>query len=359
MSKFIERLISDDFLWSAVNSYMPAKRQYGGSGFVKINCPVCLLRGEKTPDRKLRCAIYHDSTQVGVHCYNCGEKIRSKVGEPISKNMQRFLGAMGMPETEIKRLNLKALQYRSILTKSPEAMARLPVSFKPHFQPRPLPPGAMPFEHWANMANPPSDFVDAAAYLYSRGEEIATAATYYWSPSEEKAMNRRVIIPFRHEGEIVGYTARAIDEGTTRYQMEAPANFLFNAKAMSMSRRKYIILVEGVLDAVAIDGVGLLGARLNAEQIAWIKSHHKTVILVPDRDKRGQQMIDVAIENNWHVAFPKSHTAGQGSRTWWEPGVKDAAEAVKRYGKVWTLLSIIESATDNKLGIQMKRKLFI
>ena len=357
MSKFIDRLIGEDFLWQAFTSYMPAKRR-NGSGFIKINCPVCVLNGEKSADTRFRCAVYHSPAEIGVHCYNCGEKFRNAVGDMIGKRTLRFLTALGMPDAEAKRLSLKALQYRSILTKSPEALARLPSTFKPSFPPRALPPESKPIEHWAEMANPPADFIDAMAYLYSRGEEIATAHKYYWSPSTKNAMNRRIIIPFRHDGEIVGYTARAIDKDTSRYQMEVGSNFLFNARVMGITQRQYIILVEGVFDAIAIDGVGLLSARLSPEQIAWIKSYGKTVILVPDRDHRGQGMIDVALEHGWHVAFPKSHVIGKGARRWWDPDVKDAADAVKRYGKVWTLLSIIESATANKMQINIQRKLF-
>jgi hypothetical protein len=220
-----------------------------------------------------------------------------------------------------------------------------------------LPPGARTIEQWAAEASPPSDFLDCIAYLYSRGEEIAAATTYYWTPHEKHALNRRIIIPFHHEGRIVGYTARAIDPGIVRYHMEAQANFLFNVKALTAQNRKYVILCEGVFDALAIDGVGLLGARLNAQQIAWIKSFGKTVILVPDRDKRGSSMIDVAMENNWQVAFPRSHTLGSGIQAWWDEDVKDCADAVLRYGRVWTLLSIIETATASRFQIGVYRKL--
>lgn len=358
MNKLVDRLLGDDFLWNAIVSSLQGKRKRARTGFINVNCPMCLRRGF-TQDTRGRCGIKHGGTKIGVNCYNCGFKLRWHPGETLGRSWQDFLCALGMHEIDVKRLNHKALSYRSILEKSPEAMALIPESINPTFEVMRLPEGARRMDEWANDPNPSADFVDAISYLYSRGEEVAESQPFYWTPVPGRhRFNRRIIIPFQHEGQIVGYTARAIDQGVSRYHMEAPANFLFNARAMTLAQRKFVILTEGVLDALAIDAVSTLGAHLNAQQIAWIKSVGKTVIMVPDRDKRGSAMIDLALEQGWHVAFPKTHRAGEGIRQWWGPQVKDCADAVKQYGKVWTVLSIIESATKNKLEINIKRKLF-
>ena len=76
--------------------------------------------------------------------------------------------------------------------------------------------------------------------------------------------------------------------------------------------RKYIIITEGVLDALAIDSVSSLGNKLTQGQIDLINSIGKTVIVCPDRDKSGGNLIDVAVENNWLVSFPQ-----------WENNIKD------------------------------------
>lgn len=355
MSAFINRLISDDFLWSAITNNLMGKRKQSGTGFVNINCPMCVTRGHNA-DRKLRCGIKNSAAGVGIFCFNCDFKARWRPGETLSRNMQGFLAGIGIGQLEINKLNHKAFSYRSLFEKSPDALALLPTALTPTFEPKALPPGAKTFDEWATQAAPPADFLDAASYLFSRGEEIASAGHYYWSPDTQNGMNRRVIIPFVHEGRTVGYTARSIDgDAQARYHMETPSNFLFNMKALTAPRRKYVLLLEGVFDALAVDGVGTLGARLNAQQIAWIKSYAKTVILVPDRDKRGEGMIDLALENNFHVAFPTLR-AGYGFNNWWESDVKDAAEAVKRYGRLWTTMSIIQTATDNKMAINTHRK---
>ena len=109
--------------------------------------------------------------------------------------------------------------------------------------------------------------------------------------------------------------------------------------------RKFIILVEGQFDALAIDGVSTQGAKLSDQQAYWINDQRKQVIVVPDRDKAGQLMIDLALKHNWMVSIPE-----------WDDDVKDANDAVLTYGRLYTVRSIIDNATDNKLRINLARK---
>lgn len=357
MSNFVERLISDDFVWSTIVSTHAGRRKRQNGGGFGIDCPMCVSRGE-TADRRQRCGLKPDMGGVTIHCFNCSFATKWRPGELLSRNMQGFLQGIGVPEIEVKRLNHKAFTYRSIFEKSPDAMLLIPDAVRPTFQTTNLPEGARTFEEWANADVVPTEFLEVASYLFERGDEIATGHTYYWTPVPGKhAFNRRVIIPLTFEGRTVGYTARSIESDTRqRYQMDVQPNYLFNAAALTAARRKFVVLVEGIFDAIAIDGVGLLGSHINPQQAAWIKSQGKTVILVPDRDSKGTALIDTALEHNWRVAFPTTRLSG-GS--WWDEGVKDCADAVKRYGRAWTLLSIIESSTDNKLEINMKRKFYV
>jgi DNA primase len=128
---------------------------------------------------------------------------------------------------------------------------------------------------------------------------------------------------------------------------------LFNDWTLIDRYRKYVFLAEGIFDAIALGCVGLLGAKVNPTQINLIKRYPKTVIMLPDRDARGQDMIDVAIQQGWHVAYPWSPQKGD---RWWDDDIKDGADAVKRYGRLWSLLSIVETATSNRFEIEAKRR---
>lgn len=354
MTSFVQKLINDDFLWDAIVRALPQKRRSSGTRFININCPMCMSRGE-TPDTKSRCGVKHSDKGVGVHCFNCGFKALWRPGDLVSYAMRDFLIGLGVDELEVKRLNHKALSYREMLGKSPEAMALLPASLIPHFPPKDLPAGTKDIAVWAAEGCDDPDFLSVASYLLSRGDEIACAMSYGWTPETE--LRRRVIIPCEHEGQIVGWIGRSCDaDSRQRYYNSVPGHFLFNSRILTDPNRQIVVLVEGVFDAIAIDGLGTLGARLADEQAAWIKASGKRIILVPDRDRRGLQTIDTALKHGWEVAMPAiGH--GHGQANLWEDDVKDCAEAVKRYGSIWTVQSILATATDNPLKIELMRRI--
>lgn len=318
---------------------------------------MCVHRGTGA-DKRQRGGVKRSGEGIGVHCFNCGFRTRFTAGDAMSRSFREFLMAIGLPEEEVQRLNLRAFRNRNAVQRNPVIAESRPTAFVPDWRTTELPEGARPLLEWAADGCDDPDFLDVVTYLYdTRGDEIADAYPYAWTPVPgTHGMNRRVIIPFHYQGRVVGYTARAIDADTKqRYHMEAPPNFLFNTAALTKPNRRFVILAEGVLDAIALDCVGLLGASINPQQIAWIKSFDLTPIVLPDRDKRGLDLVDMALANGFNVAFP-SLKDGSAHRRWWEADVKDAAEATLRYGRLWTLNSVLQSATANKLEINIKRK---
>ena len=98
-------------------------------------------------------------------------------------------------------------------------------------------------------------------------------------------------------------------------------------------------------DAISISGVSILGSEVNDIQRELIEGLNRQIIVVPDRDRPGEKLINQAIEFGWSVAFPE-----------WEEGVKDVSDAVDKYGKLYTLWSIINSAHTSKIKIELMRK---
>ena len=66
---------------------------------------------------------------------------------------------------------------------------------------------------------------------------------------------------------------------------------------------------------------------------------------MPDRDAAGQKLINDALEYGWSVSFPD-----------WHSDVKDINDAVVRYGKLFTLKSIIDAKQTSSLKINLMRK---
>ena len=91
-----------------------------------------------------------------------------------------------------------------------------------------------------------------------------------------------------------------------------------------------------------------MGNTLDAEQIEWINTSGKEVIVIPDLERAGYNLVKIALDNNWNVSFPE-----------WENNIKDASDAMSRYGRLWTLKSIIDNKTNNKLKIELLAKKYM
>lgn len=361
MANYLEKMVGDDFVWTAITGALTGRRKRANTGFINIDCPMCVNRGHNA-DRRQRCGVKNNNPGVGVHCFNCGFDTRWLPGETLSRNLREFMVSVGVPDITVKKLNHRALAYRRLVEKNPEAQALIPATFSLEFPRRPLPPQAVSFNTLATQGCTDPDFLAVAEYLFSRGEDVAQSSTFYWSPDTENNMRRRVIIPFYRHGEIVGWTGRLIDPPRQigaklepKYFNSNPLDYVFNNHVMEDKARKYIVVVEGVFDALAIDGVATCGAKLSDKQAAWIDSMGKTVIVLPDHDKSGERLIDKAMQRGWHVAFPL--IASGSAYNWWDTDIKDAADAVARYGRLYTLTSIIKSASADKIAISVKRKM--
>jgi hypothetical protein len=166
---------------------------------------------------------------------------------------------------------------------------------------------------------------------------------FYWSPAP--AYRERLIIPFKFKNEIVGWTSRHVGKAIPKYLTESQPGYVFNMDRQT-NNKEFVIVTEGALDALPIGGVGILGNEISQQQAQLINGLHKDVILVPDRDRSGKKLIETVIEEyGWSVSLPD-----------WGSGVKDAGDAVNRYGKLYTLYSIVEAAERSPLKIRLKAK---
>ena len=78
-----------------------------------------------------------------------------------------------------------------------------------------------------------------------------------------------------------------------------PVNFIYGLDDQDDYDKKYVIINEGVIDAIVTDGIGVLHNNINDEQAAVINKVPAQKILCPDRDASGDGLIEIAIENKW------------------------------------------------------------
>jgi DNA primase len=131
-----------------------------------------------------------------------------------------------------------------------------------------------------------------------------------------------------------------------KYYTDVWPGYVFNMDAQDWAR-KFVLVTEGPFDAISVSGVSILGSEVNETQRELIDGLGRQVIVVPDRDASGQKLINQATEFGWSVAFPE-----------WDKTVGDVAEAVQRYGRLFTVQSILKSTEKTKLKIDLKRKIY-
>jgi hypothetical protein len=209
----------------------------------------------------------------------------------------------------------------------------------PTFIDKALPRGAEPIASY--LDNPPAELMPVLQYLTERKLYLEDY-NFHWT--DEDGFQNRLIIPFYFQHRIVGYTARKITEGKPKYISEQQPGYVFNLDQQGPDQ-KFVIVVEGPIDAICIKGVALTSAEVGDSQRALINRLQRQVIVLPDRDQAGSRLVEQALEFGWSVSFPE-----------WGDDVKDVNDAVKKFGRLYTLWSIVHHCESNALKIQLRMK---
>lgn len=315
---------------------IPPRAKPNPSGWISFNAPCCVHRGHKADTRKRGGLMISDS--IVFNCFNCKFSTGWKPGATLSPKFKSLCQWMGASDDEIKDMIFQALKTEGA-DYQPEAS-----SYKAVFEEKPLPEGAMPLLDWCH-----EPYLSTAAELLSPVLNYLTErkcdpfdGNFYWSPSP--GYENRVIIPFLYQGKIVGNTARKVTEGKPKYISDQHPFFVFNLDAQ-VEEHRYAFVVEGPFDAISINGLALLTNEISDQQARLINSVGKEVIVIPDQDRAGTILIDQAKALGWKIAFPN-----------WSDDVKDVADAVRKYGRLFVTVDIIQTATDNPVKIEIEKK---
>lgn len=316
-----------------ISQYLPAKRKQSPSGWISFNAVCCAHRGERIDKRSRGGVLIQTDGSFTYHCFNCGFKASYHSTEQLSHKCRQLFNWLGVDEETINRLNLESIRNRSLVGRIQHSKPK----FIPKFELTTLPEGS----ELINPHDPDHErFVD---YLHSRSVNI-NEHKYYLTTDGKSRNKNRIIIPFTHDNRLVGYTSRFIDGRSPKYIHQHPTGYVFGIDHQQKDWQ-YVVIVEGVFDAILTRSVATLHNGISDNQAELINGLNKQVIVVPDRDRAGRKVIDRAVELGWAVSFPE-----------WDTDIKDCADAVKRYGRLTTLISIVESAEKSRLKIELRGK---
>jgi hypothetical protein len=333
-----------NLIQNTILNSLPANKKKTPSGWISFNAPCCIHNGE-TQDKKKRGGIMTSADgTISYHCFNCGYKASYILGRRLTQKMRTFMSYIGVPDDTIKKLAIEAMRHE-------EGDIKYEKKRFVTFNKKELPKGTKGLDTWlekyTTLSKEQQNSIDNLLnYLSSRGigpdwYDFMYSADPFWDS------NKRVIIPFYWKGDIVGFTGRMFEKSDkVKYYTDVQPGYVFNMDTQDWTR-KFVIVTEGPFDAITVSGVSILGSEINDIQRELIDGLNRQVIVVPDRDKPGEKLINQAVEFGWSVAFPE-----------WEDAVDDVADAVAKYGRLFTIQSILKTTESNKFKIDLRRKMY-
>ena len=329
----------ENLLYNTFISLLPSRKKTTPSGWISFCGPCCVHNGERQDKRSRAGVKTSGDGSFSYHCFNCGYKAYWRPGFDLSPRIIKLFRWFGVDDDTIMKIKIQV----SVLLDN-EQMYNYK-NKKTIFTEKFSPENSKTLNYWIeNPGDHEKEITKVLEYVVERGIEDHLGELQ-WCPDEAQNLNKRLIFPFYHNKKPVGYTARAInDSAKPKYLSSSQSGYVYNIdKQIKEYNRKVVIVTEGPFDALKIDGVATLTNRINETQADIINSLERTVIVVPDQDNAGNHVIEDVLEYDWGVAFPD-----------WDDGVKDISDAVDKYGKLYTLWSIISSVETNKNIINVK-----
>ena len=310
---------------------IPGKKKQTQSGWTSFNAPCCHHNGHN-PDKRMRGGVKADGDDWNYHCFNCGFKCGFKLGRAISKRTRNFLSWCNMPDQDINKWSLHSIQHKDLLE---SILHKKKQNKLPKFKEQPMPEGELIYT--ANKDH--QIYID---YLNKRGLQH-NDYPFMVNPNAEGRQSQGIIIPYTYENKVVGSTIRFMDDRNPKFINDQQQGYVFGTDLQKDSW-EVVLVFEGIFDAISMNGLALTHDTINDNQVAVINKLGKRVIVVPDQDKTGLGICERALDLGFDVSLPN-----------WSEDIKDANDAVIKYGRLNTLLSILDSATNSKIKVEVMR----
>jgi DNA primase len=143
---------------------------------------------------------------------------------------------------------------------------------------------------------------------------------------------------------VVGRTTRFLDDRKPVWLNEFQPGYVFGTD-LQHANWQYAIVTEGIFDALSIGGLALMHNTVSDAQARLIRTLGKEVIVVPDQDLPGMELVDRAVELGYSVSMPE-----------WPEHIKDVNDAVIEYGRLGALLTIMQAKETSKIKIELRKK---
>lgn len=306
------------------------------TGFHTIKCAVC-------KDYKDRAGFKFEGDTIGYSCFNCGAKAKYIEGsESISKSMKHILNMFGISNEDISNVldklffKIKENSGIEIFTLSKIANKNNAIKFlTPEIE---LPAGSYRLESAAD-----DDIWKEIAESYLELRNIKLSSNQFYL-SNDPRYRSRIIIPYLRHGKIIYWQARSLDPDLQPRYLNSPNPkdpIIFGYDELYNWSDLPLFVFEGVIDALSVNGVALLGSSINETKIEILKRSKRRLIFVIDPDHNGKNFAKVALANNWEITFPPERMG-------------DVNQSICEVGKIWTIKCLMDNIVGNSLSAELK-----
>ena len=299
-------------------------------GWHPVLCRVCKDHGKKGK----RGAFIFDGDVVAYHCFNCGPEGNTTYDPnkhaKMPFKMRQVLEAWHIPQVDwepvllsglhLRRSGSTATEFKPIKQIEPEEIT-LPEYFYPLTE-------AGPKDTWAIVAREYLEYErgldpDIHPFMLSRQTEHP----------DSRRWKGRLIIPVYKEERVIFFQGRAFGDAQRKYMSAEveKSKVLFGFDQLFNGSELPLFIVEGIFDALSINGVAPIGNTLSDEQIQWLTRSPRDKVLIPDQRGDGHIMAHQALDQGWSVSIPDIGNC------------KDVNEAVCKYGLLYTMRTITNS----------------
>lgn len=301
--------------------------------------------GKKGP----RAAFIFDGDVVGFHCFNCPTKARFDPNDDanLSEDFKKILRDFNIPDEAwqsvvfdsfVKNYDKSSRLKDKKTTKYTDPNEPLTIEMLPTFYRL---SDAADGDKWAIIAK---DYLE-----YERGIDWNSYDFYLSEKTNDKTYDKwhkRLIIPMYKNNNLIFYQGRRLVE-TLKKKYESPSTesnkVLGGFDNLFTHTPAPLIVVEGWFDAFVVDGAAVIGNTISKEQIAWLNKSKRPKIYVPDKTGLGYIAAKTALSQGWKISVPDTSNC------------KDVSDAVKRFGKLYAIKSIIDNACSGfEAELQLK-----
>lgn len=328
-----------------VRQYVPLPARPSAKGWLGVNCRVCNDHGKKGTR-----GGFHFRDGIGYNCFNCEHTASFTNGqyEAPSDSLRVVFNAFGIPEDIWNQLMMETLRNRNSgqldfhkkLVKQNTFEAKT-IECPSYFTPLSELDVDSPIRQLAELHLIEERSIDPSSYPFMIGfKDSNDPNSFPW--------HRRLIIPiYDRGGRMIFYQGRDL-MGTALSKYKSCSaerdNVLYGMDQVYAHSNAPLFIVEGFFDAFHLDGVATLGRQLTDGMAHHLDKSVRDKIVIPDRTGDGEVLALAGLKRGWKVSTPDFGNC------------KDVTDAVVKYGKLYTMKTILDnihSGFSAELNVRM------